>query len=86
MIRRYNLQYYTGWSPLHIVALCTDYLSFNLCEHLLDRTGDKIIRDEIGKTPLHYAAYNGNLAVLRILIDNAVDKNPRFCELDPTKI
>ena len=67
------------------MALCTDYLSFNLCEHLLDRTGDKIIRDEIGKTPLHYAAYNGNLVVLRILIENAVDKNPRFCEVDLTE-
>ena len=35
--------------------------------------------------PLHYAAYNGNLIVLRILIENAVDKNPRFCEVDLTK-
>ena len=85
MILRYNLQYYTGWSPLHIVALCTDYQYLNLCEHLLDRTGDKINRDEIGKTPLHYAAYNGNLVVLRILIENAVDKNPRFCEVDLTE-
>ena len=68
------------------MALCIDYQYLNLCEHLLDRTGDKVLKDEIGKTPLHYAAYNGNLAVLRILIDNAVDKNPRFCEVDPTEI
>ena len=67
------------------MALCTDYQCFNLCEHLLDRTGDKTIRDEIGKTPLHYAAYNGNLVVLRILIENAIDKNPRFCEVDLTE-
>jgi ankyrin repeat protein len=68
------------------VALCIDYQYLNLCEHLLDRSGDKVLKDEIGKTPLHYAAYNGNLAVLRILIDNATDRNPRFCELDPTEI
>ena len=85
MILRYNLQYYTGWSPLHIAALCRDYHNLNLCEHLLDRNGDKIIRDEIGKTPQHYAAHNGNLVVLRILIENALDKNPRFCEVDLTE-
>ena len=29
------------------MALCIDYQYLNLCEHLLDRTGDKVLKGQI---------------------------------------
>ena len=43
----YNLRYYTGWSPLHIVALSINYQSLDLCAYLLKKIGSENLKGRI---------------------------------------
>ena len=38
---------------------------------------DKAPKDNIGQTPLHYAARRGHLDVVKYILENVEDKNPR---------
>ena len=41
-------------------------------------------RDDAGATPLHYAALNGQQALVRLLVDNGADVNCRDAEFGAT--
>ena len=34
-------------------------------------------KDKSGETPLHWAAWNGNIYICQMIIENVVDKNPK---------
>jgi len=50
---------------------------FNLCQHLIARGADVNIRAYDDYTPLHQAAFRGNLKAAKLLIDHGADVNFR---------
>ena len=61
------------WSPLHIAAACGD---LELCNYIVQKTGDINPKDFRNVTPLHLAAYNGHLLICELIANSLVDKNP----------
>ena len=55
------------WHPLFIGAACG---TVNLCNHIIQKTGVKEPWLKSGRTPLHLAAMNGNLEVVRSFMAN----------------
>ena len=62
------------WHPLFIGAACG---TVNLCNHIIQKTGDIEPLLKSRGTPLHLAAMNGNLEVVRFFMDNLVDSERR---------
>ena len=58
------------WHPLFIGAACG---TVNLCNHIIQKTGAKEPWLKSGRTPLHLAAMNDNLEVVRFSMVNFVE-------------
>ena len=60
--------------PLHVAA---DRGHLNLCQHIVEKTGDfNPASQPFEATALHFAAYQGHLEVYQFILDNVDDKNP----------
>ena len=71
----------TGWTALHAAAAsgdATKYQIYNVCKLIIDQVSDKNPRDLNGDTPLHGAAFTGNLRLYKYLSTflSLLDKNP----------
>ena len=60
------------WSPLHIAAAFGD---LELCNYIVQKTGDINPKDIRSVTPLHLAAHKGHLGICKLIANSLVDKN-----------
>ena len=49
----------------------------SLCQLIVENVDDKNPKDNIGWTPLHYAARHGYLSVCQLIVENVDNKNPK---------
>jgi hypothetical protein len=61
------------WSPLHIAAACGD---LELCNYIVQKTGDINPKDFRSVTPLHLAAHKGHLHICKLIANSLKDTNP----------
>ena len=66
------------WHPLFIGAACG---TVNLCNHIIQKTGVIEPWLKSGETPLHLAAMNGNLEVVRFFMANFVNSERQMTVL-----
>ena len=59
--------------PLHVAA---EQGNLNLCQDIVEKTGDFNPATTNKATALHFAAYQGQLKVYQFILDNVDDKNP----------
>ncbi|GAM22814.1 hypothetical protein SAMD00019534_059890, partial [Acytostelium subglobosum LB1] len=57
---------HTGMRPIH---LAVEKMDMALIKYLLDKKADVNVKDKQGWSPLHFAAYAGNLDVCRLLVE-----------------
>ena len=62
------------WSPLHIAAAIGDP---ELCNYIVQKTGDINPKDKNGITLLHTVAKNGQTEICKILLKYVQDVNPK---------
>lgn len=67
-----------GITPLHFS--CSSMNSFDVAVKLMQLTEDINVMDKFRRTPLHYAAMNGNERTAKELINRGADTN--FCDVD----
>ena len=65
-----------GFTALHFAA---EQGHFDVCEYLIKYLDgeDKNPKDKYGRTPMHLAAYFGELEIVKCIMDKLEDKNPK---------
>jgi ankyrin repeat protein len=65
-------------SDLHKLTKAIELRDLNQVRAILEKHGELVHqRDEIGATPLHYAAFEGNREIARLLLDKGAEINSR---------
>ena len=73
---RNKSMYHTGYTLLHLTAVCGYLETCELIIQKIRNIEDKNPSNEWGQTPLHYAAENGRLEVCQLIIQSVDEKNP----------
>ena len=74
----FNFSNFNGYADiqLHPIHVAAERGNLNLCQHIIEKTGDFNPARTDKATALHFAAYQGHVEVYQYILDNVDDKTP----------